>query len=538
MSKVLAISQDADTLACVLAETGRHGRVKILHVGTYDLPEAGESEDASSTPLAEVLRDVVGRLKVGRGGRLIVCVGRGTIESARFQVPPCDDEELPVIVRHLVPRQISGLSEDAAVDFISEPPQQDGSRFVSALAMSPADSARIAELLQVSGCASGQALVVTHPLRWFVPRPESDDDSSAAVVLSRSRRTAQILIVQRGRPVLSRSVRLAPKAQEQQTVRFLEAEIQRTILSAEDCLEPGSSVNRVVLAGPPSQTEPVAAVLRRNLDLSIHQVPVPDESVAEVKSGTDPGACIPLIAAVQEQAAGIRPAVDFLNPRQPVRKRTGRIRLAAAAAAVLLLAGGAAWHIHTLFADVQQRIAEIEGPLNDITDLLKKTSALRRQAAGIGRWDADRMSWLDELRDLTIRMPSSPDLMVSQFAATPSGRGYTVVFQGVTKSPEAHRAMELGIQDRYRTTSTPTFSQSGSGDDVVWNFQTTVKIQRRPRSSYAAHLQQFPVRTLVSPSGAVSEPPGKQTARPPDGSAERPSDDESVPADRPQEGRS
>jgi hypothetical protein len=160
--------------------------------------------------------------------------------------------------------------------------------------------------------------------------------------------------------------------------------------------------------------------------------------------------------------------------------------------------------------------------LDSMKDNVRKTSSMRRQASGLLRWERSRMNWLDEIRDLTIRMPSSPDISVRQFAATPSGSGFTVTFQGTSRSPEVHRAMEVGIQDRYHTTRTPSFSESRKGKDVVWNFRTTLQIKKHSNKEYTSHKKleslQKSADTVVpkksskaSPAKADAQPKGTQS---------------------------
>ena len=49
--------------------------------------------------------------------------------------------------------------------------------------------------------------------------------------------------------------------------------------------------------------------------------------------------------------------------------------------------------------------------------------------------------------------------------------------------------MEVGIQDRYHTTRTPSFSESRKGKDVVWNFRTTLQIKKHSNKEYTSHKQ-------------------------------------------------
>ena len=513
MSKLLAVSWNTHTLRYVLAETQKRGAVRVLEAG--EKPFAGTSDDdaagAETADVVQRLREVVSDLKANRA-KLILCVGRGSVDSTRFTVPPATSEELPTLVRNMAQRQLTGLGEDAAIDFVSFPPLDDGSCQVSAMAMAAADEQLIHRMVKASGCANASAVVVTHPLRTFVP-PQDETDRSATLVISKGLQSAHILVVQHQRPVLSRTLRLAVGASRETEAQFICGEIQRTILTVGDQLERGVEITNAILVGSALETEALAGSLEGRIDVEVSRVSAADLIEGEAGEAVR-GAYAPLLAAIRESAADVIPAVDFLNPRRPPTS-TGQRKRLMAGAAVLLLTLGAGWfYTHSLFAEWNDRIADLEPQLESMTENVEKTAAMRRLAVGVARWERSRMNWLDEIRDITIRMPSSSEVSVRQFAATPSGSGFTVTFQGTSRSPEAHRAMEVGIQDRYHTTRTPSFSESRKGRDVVWNFRTTLQIRQRANKDYTAHKKLEMLRQ--APDAALPEIPQTTDIQPVD----------------------
>lgn len=486
MSKLLSVSWSSDSLHYVFAETRKGGVIRVLNAGEKLFPSNPDDEEPESADdlLVRQLQEVSAECKASRA-KLILAVGRGSVDSATFIVPPSTESELPTLVENMAQRQLTGLGDDPTIDFVSFPPQEDGSRSVSAMALASPDSKLIQRLVEASGCQTASAIVVTHPLRTFAPTlPEGDE--SATLVVSKGLQAAHILVVQHGSPVLSRTIRLAPGASREEEAAFIAAEIQRTVLTIGEHLNNDIAIGNAVLVGSQFETTALAEALEGRVEASVSQVSAAEFVEAESAEATQ-GTYAPLIAALREEATGTQPAVDFLHPKKPPTQVGKRNKLLAIAAGVLLLVGGGWYYVHSLFAEVEGRIADVEPQLKDITEFLKETASMRKQAAGLARWDASRMNWLDELRDLTIRMPSSPELTVRQFAATPAGSGYTVTFQGTSKSPEAHRAMEVGIQDKYHTTRTPSFSQTGSGKNLQWNFRTTLQIRRRSKKEYRAH---------------------------------------------------
>ena len=194
MSKTLAVSWDSHSLRYVLAETRKRGEVQVLNAGEKPIMDTTESDDSDALNVVQQLSEVIGELKASRA-KLILCVGRGTVDSARFTVPPATDAELPTLVQNMAQRHLTGLGEDATIDFVSFPPLDDGSCQVSAMAMAAADEQLVGELAEVSGCTNISAVVVTHPLRIFAPSQDVND-RSATLVVSKGLQSAHILLLQ------------------------------------------------------------------------------------------------------------------------------------------------------------------------------------------------------------------------------------------------------------------------------------------------------------------------------------------------------
>ena len=100
MSKTLAVSWDSDSLRYVLAEIRKRGEVQVLSAGEKSISDTSDSDDSGVPDVVQQLSEVVSELKASRA-KLILCVGRGTVDSARFTVPPATDAELPTLVQNM-----------------------------------------------------------------------------------------------------------------------------------------------------------------------------------------------------------------------------------------------------------------------------------------------------------------------------------------------------------------------------------------------------------------------------------------------------
>jgi hypothetical protein len=106
-------------------------------------------------------------------------------------------------------------------------------------------------------------------------------------------------------------------------------------------------------------------------------------------------------------------------------------------------------------------------------------------ATSLAAWEKNRISWPDELRDLTNRIPSSPDLVVQQLTISSAGSGSAVAtFRGVGKQPEVIARMESALRDKYHDIRVPGVREQQNGNKVVATFQATLNIRKRTSSQY------------------------------------------------------
>ena len=157
-------------------------------------------------------------------------------------------------------------------------------------------------------------------------------------------------------------------------------------------------------------------------------------------------------------------------------------------ATALLLIGGGWYYVNSMFAEARAENVRLKERSRELDELVKDTRSKRNLAKVLTAWDSSRLSWLDELRDLTIRTPSSPDLTIDQFSAASSGRDFVVSFRGTSKRPDVIRAMEVQLRDKYHSPKTPGIREIRNGKESSWSFQTTMKVRNRPKSSFVSHI--------------------------------------------------
>lgn len=491
MPRQLVISWNARTLRYVYTDADRQGRLRVVDAGQEELTVDGEL----SAVIVAGVQQLVTRLKADKS-RLIILMNRGSVDSATFQVPPAGESELPALVQNMAVRDIPGATEQTPIDFIAYSVRPDGTRSVSAMALVAEDHLLIRQLIQQSGCKSHRVLVSTHALRAYVPevlrieQKNSGAADEATLIVSRGDDVADVLLCAEGLPLLSRTIRLAADVPQPEVNRYLRSETQRTLISAGGQMAQPAKIAHVVIIGNEKQAhglddtlsehfQVVAAIVRPTSMLSD---PGSEDSSTEIVNS---GSFAPLLAAASEDARGTAPAIDFANPRRPP-VQTSRFRLYAAAAAVTAaLVGGGYYFVWSQFNEIDAENARLVTRLNELNETVKDTESRRLMVKQLSAWEKNRISWPDELRDLTEKIPSSPDLVVQQLTIAAAGPGTAVAtFRGVGKSADVIASMESKLRDKYHDIRVPGVREQQEGNKVTATFQATLTIRKRSAAEY------------------------------------------------------
>jgi len=508
MSRHLVINWNARTLRYVHVDADRQGRLRVVDAGQEEL----SSEGGTSAAVLTGVQRLVTRLKAEKS-RLLILINRGSVDSITFTVPPAAESELPALVQNMAIRDIPGATEQTPIDFIAYSPDPAGTRSVSAMALVADEHLLVRQLIQQAGCRTQRVLVSTHPLRAFVPaeiQKSSGDvgaSDSATLVVSRGDDVADVLLCSNGLPMLSRTIRLAADASQLEINRYLRMETQRTLISASGQLAHAIKVANVVVVGNPQQTDGLDEVLSEHFQVAVAGVqPISlltdpdaaDPGVIAVNSGS----FAPLLAAAFEDATSIAPAIDFANPRRPLPPANRTRQVAVVAAIVGLVIGGGWYYVWSQFHEIDTENTRLVNRLNELNELVKDTQGKRQLAVTLAAWDRNRISWPDELRDLTARIPSSPDLVVQQLTISAAGPGTAVAtFRGVGKQPEVIAQMENNLRDKYHDIRIPGIREQQEGSKTTATFQATLTIRKRPASEYSGPPKE-PASTKNAPSTA------------------------------------
>ena len=467
MSKTTVVNWDRQRVRFVTAEVTKKNKLRAVEAGTIEIQQEGDRTEQ----LADALKQVVG----GKTD-IVVAVTAGAAEVARVCVPKATDAELPLFVRNLAGQELRFTSEEPVLDFLAEPPDEDGSRMVTAMLLREEEITRIRDHIAAADTKMSRLHLIPHGLATYLP-----ENKPLCVAVAVGAGHCEVLVVSNGQPVAMRSLRLPDAGDPEQLGRHCVSEVRRTLLSLNEAVATTDAPDEVVVLGSGLVATEIATGLPAELgtNSTLHN---PFDDVDSKQTPEDAG----LFAGLLGLAAAT-PPIDFVNPRRPVPPVSKKRIFAMVAAVLLAVVGGGAYYVWSQFDEIDSENKLLENRVRELNDLVKKSKPKRDLAKALTSWEASRFSWLDEIRDLTERMPSRSDLTIRQLNIRQGSRGSSSIsFSGVAKKSDAVARMEVSLRDEHHTIRTPGLREASRGANRAWTFQSTMRVKRRSQKQYAA----------------------------------------------------
>lgn len=411
MARLLALDWDQQQLQIVAAATGSRLRIQHAAVWTdFPPPTPGEAE-ASGKRFAE-------RLKAAgiAPGNVVACLGRERVILKDIRHPAASPADEPGLVRFQTAKELTDPVEDVVIDYTPlEEPAANGERHVAALVIKK----EVIEACHTFCRAAGLKLIALTPrpygtlacytalaAKGLAPVQAEQD---AVGVLTTTDKSLEFCVL-RGRSVLfSRALTagIGPG---------LVGELRRN-LAVYSGQWPQYPLKAVVLAGGEEQAQ-----LREQLQalpVPVHLLDPFGAADRDNLPSTGPGRYMSALGLLYSESSRASLAINFACPKQPVFEKDPNQRrniLVAAAAAVLVLGlGFLGW------MQLSERDQQIQDLALEKVELDKTFNALQQDARkikGLSEWTKTQVNWLDELYDMTARIPDPDALRLTEFSAS------------------------------------------------------------------------------------------------------------------------
>ncbi len=478
----------------VLGLTARKGLAgcKVLTIETEGSPNPVMAEEQ-----AEQLKAFLKDFAVA-GARLVVSLPRDRLIARQLAIPRVGPAEEPGMVRFQVMRDLNESPDEVKLDYETADLPGAADRRVLALLL------RIELFNTWKTIATGSQL----KLGGLSPRLSglvglmSDlgpvDEPVAVVAVGGA--WSELVVLLNGKPLFSRSLNPATG---------LVQEIRRS-LSLYGSQNPETAPKSLFLLAPPKWDQDADLASATKLPL---QRILPFDGVLDAPSlpinSSDYVAALGVLsglARVEEKGHKNRP--DFLNPKQPPppsQMEQQRVAIYAFVGFIaFVVAGWFLWGVKSRTMDELDTLTRRRDSLKkEFED--SKVTAKRYQA--LGAWDD--VVWLDEIYDISHRIPNTKDLQLTEISASPRRnpeketdfRSHLTIKGTLPGGPEKREALKSLLDELRKDGVYKIEKEEQKGSD----FTLEIDVKRRPPNDYNRKLVPA-AKPELKTSGATKGP--------------------------------
>ncbi|MDO5552403.1 MAG: hypothetical protein Q4G68_01455 [Planctomycetia bacterium] len=458
MARILAVDWDSEQIRFLLGNvTG--DSVTIVKAGCAYLGESvgrgvsaegvsNEGRDESeldSAPsdvkphgpeVGQVLKSLLRQEHVGKG-ELALALARSDVEVLYLTLPVVSEGELPDLVQNQVLRESTTYLEGQPLDFLPLGlSEKDKALRVMSVSMTriQLDETR----LSLQPASRRPKRLEFRPLALYeffragvIPLPREADSFSTApvLILQEVADEVNLLVYGPDGPVYVRAFKRLSKVSGEEMLDRLAAEIRRTLSTSFE-EENAPEIHRLIAFGSdddvPFFSRLEAKLAPMGLEVVMYnpfemsgiscQCQVPDEV----------GRYAPLVGMLLASRKKTRPVLDLLHPRQKPKPPNYPLMIL-----VFLLISGLTvaslwWLNERELSRRAKELAALEKEKATLIGQIRQVSPAWQVLSRAKAWDRNQgVLLLDELRDLTLRIPKAPDLTITRLAWSNAVRNRT-----------------------------------------------------------------------------------------------------------------
>lgn len=399
VAKILGVDLIGSRLLVAELESRKSTVVKVM---TSDLPAELKPENAHR--LGEWLKSQLAA--AGMSAKDAVCtLGRDRVTLRSIEMPVCPEPELPAMVAFEAEDSWNQPGVEPVVDFEAGPVGEMGREVFVAMAAKPMVDTLV-EMLSTAGLTCHHMSLRPHATHhaWHT-YADVQEGNTLFVVPGDENFDLSIWL---GRQLAScRSLKF--NATENPSKRIV-SEVRRTIVSHHSHF-PDAQVERVIVCAPNHYS--LAEALREELGIPVDRFDLTQH--LEVDGGELNAGIVAAVGAALQQFSKQPWPIDLLNPKKPpvVRDRTRSVAVMAGLLLALLPIGAVVYGKQQI-AEKQRQIdfyAQELGRLN--AELAARKPMLKRHEE-IANWAHGEMNWLNELQELSARLPDTSELYLTR----------------------------------------------------------------------------------------------------------------------------
>ncbi len=412
------------------------------------------------------------------GRKLLLCLRRPVIDFCSVQVVEADGVDLTEQVHNQIAILERMEPDDLVIDYACQAADAKGQRqtFVASLARETWE--RWQSQLRLAKCKPSAAI----PRVWAVHQLVQDQTTlgdEPTLLLALYRKQADLVVLCDGRPIFVRSINLQQPEETAAVAQQLLSEIRLTAGTV-DLPGDEQSVAQAVILGEADFVDAVATALENGLEISTQTLKLEQLSGFSFTADLPSSDVVPLLGMLSSfTKTPDLESIDLMNPKMIVRPPS-RWRIYGWVAA-LLLAGLGYWgfDLWQTYGTNQQALKEQADKLKEARATLDRTLPRARVAEYLQRWDAEKVNWLQQLNEITQRLPSGDDVVVRQYDGKRTATGADISMQIQVRDLEGIAAIDQAIRD---SGWKPQFRRVVETQDAAFPFrlESTISYTQEP----------------------------------------------------------
>jgi hypothetical protein len=514
LSRYLAIDIDPQGLF-VVAGTARGGVVRVDHALAW-VPGTDHGPPPLTGETATAIGEQLGaKLKAAgiAAAPVLVGIGREKVILKELRYPPVAPADEPALIRFQTMKEITENADEVVLDYAPmtpADPSPDGDKRAMAVVVRKDYFAAI----QTMCTAAGLKLVAITPRPFAVAAglvrafatgaaqpPESPTD--AAVVLTLGPQGGEFTAVRMGQMVYTKSVQAPYLANEV----LLLGEVRRS-LATYSGQNPGQPIKTVYI---PEAEEAVGGWgdrLRLGLTVSVRTFDPLNGAAATVPAEQRGRFACAAFLLAGKAADGL--PINFAAPRQPSTEadpQRKKLIMAGVLAAVILLAGAVFGYMAVAAED--QKLEALQVEKADLDKTLADLDPDRALLEAADKWASREINYLDELFELTNRLPKDDQVRVRSF------KGDAILPDRDGKQP-AHAKLDIKIGAKNGVAASSVVTAIERANTGKTKYYVGTLPRTAPPDANSAFKDQFQIETRVNhrpPSEYTESPPFKPLPR-------------------------
>ncbi|MFM7738291.1 MAG: type IV pilus biogenesis protein PilM, partial [Planctomycetota bacterium] len=469
--------------------------------------EVSVSAEDDPKARAAKLKEALQQAGLGRG-ECDVILSRRAIELREISLPPAPDDELPEMVRFSSRNEFASVNENWSIDFVPLTDAAEQQRIVLAAALPPQQAQDVKQLCDLAGLKPTRMLLRPFcTAQALVPA----NASKPVLLVHDLGNELEVSMVHGRKLFMTRTVKL-PEEDAGERLQAIVREIQRSrLLTAKSVA--GRAVGETLIAAAPSQREALNGLLAP-LDIGPYQLIDACQVIAE-DGGTLDATDAEKYVAHYGAGLGLTkrnwPEIDFGAPRKKVEKKTDFRKVAiwsSLAGCLLLAAIGTGWY---LLAEQARKIANLETEFNQLKESNDDLGV--EQVVGevslIDNWEKNNVNWLEELREVSQRLLTADETMVSYLKAELGREGPEIVFKGKLNERETNTQLKNNLAERPYQIEQRRNVMSTDSQDYPFEFEYALLLDRS-----AVNIAQVIGQRIRDAAAAQNPSQPKQEAAP------------------------